>query len=102
MTEDTVNNGISLPEAETSLPNAVDSTKESSDEDNDSVDYADDNSVDYYADDDSDSDDPRPVSKRVRRSSLQAADYIAPFADGAVGNKFVVVKGIKPGIYADL
>lgn len=54
-------------------------------------------------DNDNDStDDEAPPRKRLRpEHSNSSADYIPPFTQGAVGKKYVVVKGIKPGIYSD-
>lgn len=51
------------------------------------------------ADSCSDEDDELPPAKRLRVHSPIPDDYIRPFAAGAVGDKYIVVKGIKPGIY---
>jgi hypothetical protein len=59
--------------------------------DNDNSDDYDDDGDDHYA----------PLPKRLRLDKDGPPDYIAPFTRGAVGHKYVVIKGIKPGIYDD-
>lgn len=51
----------------------------------------DDDGEDHYA----------PLPKRLRLDKDGPPDYIAPFTRGAIGHTFVVIKGIKPGIYSD-
>jgi len=51
---------------------------------------------------DSDSDNKAPSCKRLRPNhSSSSPDYILRFTQGAIGQKYVVIKGIKPGIYSD-
>jgi hypothetical protein len=48
-----------------------------------------------------DNDDDDSLPKILRRDEPGPENYIAPFTRGAVGEKYVVIKGVKPGIYSD-
>jgi hypothetical protein len=49
----------------------------------------------------SDDEEDHPVAKRLCVEPPASPDYIPPFTSGAIGEKYVVIKGVKPGIYSD-
>lgn len=66
------------------------------------IDDRDPQSVDYEDDKNADEEDLRPLYKRARiNETTKGADYIPRFTRGVVGRKYVVVKGLNPGIYAN-
>jgi hypothetical protein len=93
-----INATLSLAEPPASRASAADNTTDGqnkSSRENKSV-------ADHHDEDNSDDDAVYPVFKRMRHNSPQLANDVSSFTSGAVGNKYVVIKGVKPGIYCDL